>query len=165
MHDLEAVEIPISKSKMLMMFFGCILFVAAGVSFVIFPETFISAVIQSKSMIFLAGCLSIIFFGIIGFWIFKRVIDHTPGLIISGEGITDNSSGISAGFIPWSDIVAVKETVVAKQRFIKLVVKIRKITLTGKRVYLRERLCRKTTNCMEQRLGSRPIRSKLNMRI
>jgi len=122
MHALKTIEISISKLKMIIMLFGCLMFIIAGVSFVISPGKFVSIIAGSNTMIFLVGCLSIVFFGFVGFWIFKRVIDSTPGLIISGDGITDNSSGVSAGFIPWSDITAIKETVVANQRFINLVV-------------------------------------------
>jgi hypothetical protein len=53
----------------------------------------------------------------------EKLIKNEPALIISADGITDNSSGVSAGFIPWSDIIAVKEAVIANQRFINLVVK------------------------------------------
>jgi hypothetical protein len=123
MHDLKTIEIPISKLKIIIMLFGCLLFIIAGVSFVISPEKYSSFLFRSSTVIFIAGCLGILFFGFVGFSIFRRVIDNTPGLIISEDGITDNSSGVPAGFIPWSDIIAVKEAVVANQRFINLVVK------------------------------------------
>ena len=112
-----------SKLKMVLMLLGCLAFVTAGVFFVTSPDKFLSPVARTSAKIFIAGCLGILFFGIVGFSIFKRILDHSPGLIISEGGITDNSSGISAGFIPWSDIVAVKEPTVAGQRFINLVVK------------------------------------------
>lgn len=53
----------------------------------------------------------------------KKLADHKPGLIISNEGITDNSSGVSAGFIPWTDVVAIDETQVYNQKFINVIVK------------------------------------------
>jgi hypothetical protein len=123
MHDLETIEIPIRKVKIISMLFGCLFFIIAGLIFVIFPEKVASSIVRNSTLIFLAGCLSIVVFSFLAFSIFKRLIDDTPGLIISGIGITDNSSGVPAGFIPWSDIIAVKETVVANQRFINLVVK------------------------------------------
>ena len=33
-----------------------------------------------------------------------KLRDRRPGLILSAEGITDNSSGVSAGLIPWADV-------------------------------------------------------------
>lgn len=123
MSDLETIEIPKSKLKIIIALFGCLMFVTIGVRFALFPEKFASIIFGSSTMIFLVGCLSIVFFGFVGFSMYKKVIDNTPGLIISGEGITDHSSGVPAGFIPWSDINAIKESVVANQRFINLVVK------------------------------------------
>lgn len=49
--------------------------------------------------------------------------DNSPGLIISDKGVVDNSGGISAGFVPWTDITAIKESRAFNQRFINLVVK------------------------------------------
>lgn len=105
------------------MLLGCLAFATAGLFFVTSPEKFVSTVCRSSTKIFIAGCLGIVFFGFLGFSMFQKILDTSPGLIISEAGITDNSSGVSAGFIPWSDIIAVKETTVAAQRFINLVVK------------------------------------------
>jgi hypothetical protein len=82
------------------------MFILFGIAFVISPETFSSVIVRSSTIIFLAGCIAIVFFGFVGFLLLKKLIDNTPGLIISENGITDNSSGVPAGFIPWSDIVA-----------------------------------------------------------
>ena len=123
MQDSETIEIPISKLKMVLMLLGCLAFVTAGVFFVTSPDRFLSPVARTTEKIFIGGCLGIVFFGFVGFSLFKRILDTSPGLIISEAGITDNSSGVPGGFIPWSDIVAVKETTVASQRFINLEVK------------------------------------------
>ncbi|REB07265.1 hypothetical protein DVB69_10480 [Sporosarcina sp. BI001-red] len=56
-----------------------------------------------------------IYIGLIGIGLFlvcgfssifyiKRVIIHQPALIVSNEGITDNSSYIGAGLVNWDDI-------------------------------------------------------------
>jgi hypothetical protein len=57
-------------------------------------------------------------------WIFhiKKLADSRPGLIIDYRGITDNTSGISAGFIPWSDIKEFKTARILNQKFIMVVV-------------------------------------------
>jgi hypothetical protein len=123
MQDVETINIPINKVKMTFMLFGCLLFIVGGLGLVIFPAKFSTGIVKSETMIFLVGCLGIVFFGFVIFFIFKKIIDNSPGLIISADGITDNSTGVAAGFIPWSDIIAVKETVVASQKYINLVVK------------------------------------------
>lgn len=33
-----------------------------------------------------------------------KVVDSSPGLVFDNEGLTDNTSAFSRGFIPWSDI-------------------------------------------------------------
>ncbi|MGZ4035423.1 MAG: STM3941 family protein, partial [Bacteroidia bacterium] len=63
------------------------------------------------------------FFGGIGCYILKKFFDNLPGLIVSDEGIFDNASGISAGFIPWTDILAMTETTVVNSSFINVIVK------------------------------------------
>src|SRR6185437_9658806 len=84
---------------------------------------FLSFICRSKTIIFISGLAGILFFGFVGFYLFKKLFDKKPGLIISNEGIVDNSGGLSAGFIPWSDIKEIKETIIANQKFISVIVK------------------------------------------
>lgn len=121
--DDSKTEIQISKSKLILMLLGCLVFVGIGIAFLIAPEKFKSFIMRSATIIFIAGLLGVLFFGICGFLIFKKLFDKSPGLIISDEGITDNSGAASGGFIPWIDIVAIKETKVVNQKVIYLVVK------------------------------------------
>ncbi|KAA9042018.1 hypothetical protein FW778_08380 [Ginsengibacter hankyongi] len=123
MNDSRQIEIQLSKAKLMLMLFVCFLFAGIGVAFVINPSKYMSFIMRSPTIIFIAGLLGILFFGFIGVFLFKKVWDKSPGLIISEEGITDNSSGVSAGFIPWTDIIAIKETKVVNQKFINIVVK------------------------------------------
>lgn len=123
MNRLETIEIPISKTKITLLLLGCLGFVAVGICFVANPQHFTSPIARSPAKIFIGGCLSTLFFGYIGIFILKRIFDSSPGLTISDEGITDNSGGTPAGFIPWSDVVAVREFEVAGQRAIVLAVK------------------------------------------
>ena len=119
----ERVEIKLSKVKLFIMLLGCLLFVTAGILFIINPKNYESFLIRSPTFILISGWTSVLFFGFIGFFILKKIGNKLPGLVISEEGITDNSSGLSAGFIPWSDIIAIKETKVVNQKFINIVVK------------------------------------------
>jgi hypothetical protein len=123
MQSFEFIEIQMSKGETIFLLFFGVLFVAVGVWFVISPEKFVFFLVKSPKIIFAAGCASIFFFGFVGFSILKKLLKNEPALIISKDGITDNSGGVSAGFISWSDIVTIKETVVANQRFINLIVK------------------------------------------
>ncbi len=123
LHKMEQIEIQLSKSKLTLMAIGSLAFIVVGICFVINPTKFISPFHRSPTLIFSAGLAGIIFFGFVGFYLFKKLFDKRPGLIISKSGIVDNSSGLSAGFIPWSDIKEIKETTVANQKFISVIVK------------------------------------------
>jgi hypothetical protein len=105
------------------MFLGSMAFVVGGIWFVTNPARFISLIVKSTTKIFIAGLASILFFGFVGIFIFKKLFDKNPGFVISENGIVDNSGGLSAGFIPWSDIDEIKETIIANQKFISLIVK------------------------------------------
>jgi hypothetical protein len=50
---------------------------------------------------------AVILFGII--LIVKQTSKKTPGLIINEQGIIDESNIASVGFVPWSDIIDIKE--------------------------------------------------------
>lgn len=52
----------------------------------------------------------------------KKWLDKKPGLIIDETGVTDNSSGVSAGLIPWKDIIEIRETKIFRQQFLLLIV-------------------------------------------
>jgi hypothetical protein len=123
MQHCETVVIKFSTLKSILLLLGCVLFVIAGISFVLSPRTFVSIFVHNPIIVCVVGCIGILFFGFIGFLYLKKLIKNEPALIISAEGITDNSGGVSAGFIPWSDIIAVKEQVVANQRFLNLIIK------------------------------------------
>ena len=61
---------------------------------------------------------AIAFFSACGLFALFKLFDRTPGLVIDAEGIIDNSSGLSAGRIPWSDIRGLHVTVVQQRKFI-----------------------------------------------
>lgn len=64
------------------------------------------------------GLIGIIFFGACLYFIIKRFIKPIDILIVDRNGITDNSSAISIGFIPWEDVKASYITSVFTQTFI-----------------------------------------------
>jgi len=105
------------------MLLGSLAFVGLGVWFVSDPSEFNNPILGSPTKVFIVGIASITFFGIAAFFILKKLRDKSPGLIISQEGVFDNASAVSAGFVPWTDILEIRETKVANQPFINLVVK------------------------------------------
>lgn len=117
------MEIPLSKSKLILMLSGALAFVAIGLWFVIAPPTIDNSYWGSPVKIAIAGYASIIFFGLCAFYLIRKLPDTKPGLIVDNEGLTDNSSGLSAGHILWSDIVNISVVEIHKQKLIMLHVK------------------------------------------
>jgi hypothetical protein len=122
MTQTEKIEIPLSKKKILLLFFGAITFVVIGVFFLINPSMFINDMARNPTIIFIAGLASVLFFGLCAIFAFRKLFDKKVGLVINREGIIDNSNGVSAGLVLWSDINEVKTCTVASQKFLMLIV-------------------------------------------
>ena len=69
------------------------------------------------------GLVGIIFFGSCGLYAFKKLFDNKAALILNNSGIVDNASGVSAGFIPWSEILGAEIFEIQKQKM--LIIKVR----------------------------------------
>ena len=109
----ERIEIPLNKSKLVMMLAGSIAFVAIGFWFVINPPEIKNAYWGNPTRLAVIGYAAIVFFGIVAYVLMRKLPDTKPGLIIDETGLTDNSGGLSAGHIEWSDIEASRSRRVA----------------------------------------------------
>jgi hypothetical protein len=81
--------------------------------------------IPRRNPLYIQGvaALGMAFFGLCGLNAFFKLFERAPGLIIDAQGIVDNSSGVSAGRIPWSDIQGFRTMTVQGQRFLTIDVK------------------------------------------
>jgi len=107
---------------MTMTFLGSLVFVGLGLWFLINPPKISNPIFGNPTLIFIVGLASILFFGFVAVTIFRKFSDKRPGLVISRQGITDNSSGVSAGLIPWTDIIEIKVSQVMNQKFLMFIV-------------------------------------------
>jgi hypothetical protein len=114
--DSETIEIPISKTKLILMLIGSLAFVTIGILFITDPEKWTSVRNNSKELIFLGGIAVLGFFGLVAFYILKKLFDKRPGLVIFSEGIFDNSSATPVGLIEWKDIIETGVIKVHRQR-------------------------------------------------
>ena len=119
---LQEKVIELNRVKIILLISGAIIFVLIGAFFLsLSPESIESQHRHnSPTLIYGIGITSISFFGLCGLVGLRKLFDRSPGLIISSEGIFDNSSGVSAGMVPWSDIVGIGEYQVQKQKFITI---------------------------------------------
>jgi hypothetical protein len=117
-----SVEIPLSKKKLLLMLFGSIAFVAAGIWFVTHPQIKLLGNKPNPVLAYAIGFAAIAFFGFCAFCLAKKIFDAKPGLVINAEGITDNCSGFSFGLMPWVDIEDIYVMEVGRQKLIMVLV-------------------------------------------
>jgi len=118
----DQIEIPLSKQKMILTLLGAIVFVGLGIWLLINPPKISNPILGNPIIIFITGLASILFFGLVAVTIFRKFSNKKPGLIINSQGITDNSSGISVGLIPWTEIQEIKVLEVMNQKFLMFIV-------------------------------------------
>lgn len=119
----DKILIPISKTKLTLMLIGSLIIVALGIIYINNPKALMYPVFRSKELIFVVGVSCVLFFGLASFYLFKKLFDNRPGLIISTEGIFDNSSATPVGLIEWKDIVNTDIVKIHGQRIILIKVK------------------------------------------
>ena len=103
-----------SRLRVSLIFAGAALFVAGGIWLLQHP------IQGDEAMGWLTGWASIVFFGAVALFALSRLVSRKPALTIDHTGITDNASGLSAGFIPWSDIVDAQIVNFQQQKFLGL---------------------------------------------
>lgn len=113
---MKRIEIPLSKTKILLLVGGSVLFVVASLFLI-----FVLADQQTKlnpMLIKVIGVVGMLFFGATGITAAKKLFDNKMGMIIDENGITDNSSGVSIGLIKWADITSIKTEQVSSTKFL-----------------------------------------------
>lgn len=118
----EQIEIPLSRKKMVLSLLGAIMFVVIGFWFIIYRDQIDTPILGDPILISIIGVISILLFGLISILLFRKLFDKEAGLIINQQGIVDNSSGVSAGVILWSNIKEIKVTQVMSQKFIMIII-------------------------------------------
>lgn len=119
--ETPQIEIELSKIKIFLILIGSLGFVILGI-YMGFSEE-ITSRRYSSSFITVIGLLSISFFSLTLVASLIKLFDFKPGLIISKEGIYENSSFISLGFINWEDVLEISKIEINDQKFVILYLK------------------------------------------
>jgi hypothetical protein len=116
----ESIAIPLSKRGLAVYCLGGAAFAALGIWLFLNADD-----IRPRSPLFVkaVAVVCVGFFGLIAVKAGAKLFDRSPGLIIDGEGIVDNSGGLTAGRIPWSNIKRIRTTTSAEQRFLTIEVR------------------------------------------
>ncbi|MGO9116385.1 MAG: STM3941 family protein [Desulfomonilaceae bacterium] len=103
----DEMAIELSKKKWLLVIAGSTLFVILGFWLLTLDLEAVKPLgpLWNPISVRGAGWVSVIFFGLCGIVGLIKLLDRKPGLQFTKMGIIDNASGVSAGLIPWSDIL------------------------------------------------------------
>jgi hypothetical protein len=119
----QPFEIHFNKNKLILALLGSIALV--GIVFwglMNLPEGNFS-IFSGRTIIFIAGFSTIVFFTFAFVWFFCQLLNKTPGLIINDSGIIDNTNSLSVGFIPWSDLLEIRKGKKSNQKFLMLIIR------------------------------------------
>jgi hypothetical protein len=124
MSEIDERIIESSKTKVIVMVIGALLFVALGVWMSTLDADYIESQgrFNNPTVVRGVGIAAVVFFSLCAVLGTKLLFRTKPGLILSSKGIVDDSSGVAAGHIPWSDIVGFSIYEIHKQKM--LVVKV-----------------------------------------
>ena len=116
----QTIEIPLNKTKIVMMLIGTLIFVVIGFWFVIAPPKIDNSFWGNPTKLTILGYASILFFGLCAYFFSRKLPDNKPGLIIDDTALIDNSGALSAGRILWSDIEDISVMQIQKQKMIMI---------------------------------------------
>lgn len=125
MNSEDEKVIGLSKKKILLLVLGSCVFVVLGAwLFLLDPEMIQSLNrFNNSTLIHGTGLASMVFFGACGVFAIKKLFDSKAGLVFNSAGVIDNSSAVSAGLIPWSEIAGAEIFEIHKQKM--LIIKVR----------------------------------------
>jgi len=125
MNPQDEKIIALSKNKLILLVAGSCVFVAFGLWMLSISAAEIESHRRYNDPLFVHGfgLIAALFFGSCGAFGIKKLFDKKPGLVFNSIGIIDNSSGVSAGLIPWSEISGFDIYEVHKQKMLVIFLK------------------------------------------
>ncbi len=114
---MTEIEIPLSKTKIILLLIGALAFVFAGAWGIIDPEKF-AWIRSSKNFVLISGIAAVLFFGLCSVFFALKIFSRKPGLVINNAGIIDNSNATSVGLIAWNDITGIKRLEIASSKIL-----------------------------------------------
>jgi hypothetical protein len=113
--DQERIEIKLSKGKGILTLLAALTFVFVSIWLINFAD---NQTRYDPFFVTVTGYVGMIFFGLAGLYIFYKLFDSKPGLVIDKDGIYDNSSAAAGHFIEWGRITGLRVEQVMSTKFI-----------------------------------------------
>lgn len=85
MSSIDQIEIPFSKTKMVLTLLGSLVFIGLGLWFVIDPPASNHRVFGNPTRVFTVGLVSMLFFGLVCVVVIRKLVDNRPGLTFIGK--------------------------------------------------------------------------------
>ncbi|MBF9219639.1 STM3941 family protein [Hymenobacter ruricola] len=118
------VSIALSKRKLTYSLLGAFVFMALGLWFSLRPTDWLgNPFLHTPGWIRAFGLLALTFFGILAFFVLKKMRDPNPGLVVTAEGLVDNASGLVGGLIPWADVAGIRELELMGQKMVMVMLR------------------------------------------
>ncbi|MGS0749246.1 STM3941 family protein [Halpernia sp. GG3] len=105
---MNEITINLNKKKSFIIFLGSISFTVISLLFILNPEKFKSFIFFKKEMILYSGIFGFVFFGFGSLYIVYRLIANTVGIKINENGLFENTTASSVGWINREDIIGIK---------------------------------------------------------
>ncbi|MDX6692997.1 MAG: hypothetical protein QOF02_600 [Blastocatellia bacterium] len=120
MNAVDEKIIEQSKRKLLLYLLGACIFMAVGVWMFSMDDASIEAHRRFNNPLYVhgVGLAAIIMSAPVGALVVRKLFDSKPGVVFNSAGVLDNSSGVSTGFIPWSDITGAEVLQIQRQRML-----------------------------------------------
>jgi len=118
---MNKIEIPLSKTKILLAVAGSMLFVVLGIYFITTMAD--QQTLLNPTLVKGIGFASIFFFGTTGVYGIKKMFDTQVGLTIDDHGIVDNTNATSIGLIEWDQITEIRTEKVMSTKFLLIFTK------------------------------------------
>lgn len=125
MDSSDETVIELGRTKILLLMLGAFAFVAGGIWMLSLDDASIQSHRRFNDPVYVhgLGLVAIVFFGSCGLYALKKLFDKKSALVFNSSGIVDNASSVSAGFIPWSEVVGAEVLEIQKQKL--LIIKVR----------------------------------------
>lgn len=114
------IEIPLSKSKMVLLLIVPLFLLISGPLFYITPDSFISQNLNNLEKIKFLGIVGVVLGLLLSILIIRNYLIKKTGLIIDKSGITDISNASYTGLVEWTDIIKVERKKVGPIKLIIL---------------------------------------------
>lgn len=113
---MNKIQIPLSKTKILLTISASILFIVLGIYA-------IAAIADQQKryhpiVVKVAGAASICFFGAVGIYGVRKMFNEHVGLTIDDDGIIDHTNASSIGLIRWENITEIRVEQIRSTKFL-----------------------------------------------